>query len=255
VWKFAPPAASGEGSISGLEFDFKGGGVKSTVRMQWTEIPLQPQGQLPGMRSNAPAAQYTLRTDPINPPANIKTIFIVPAPREATGFLYQHLLNATREKNIPGIVNLASIVDKRITNLVPLVESGQGQVYADIGLDRLMPITVMGAGFSNMLQIAVAIVETKSQVIIIDEIEDGLHYTTYPQIAQALIRFATTVDVQFFLSTHSAEFLDAFVAVARSLDFSDVCSLRIADRSGRKVVTRFDASDLNNAKEIELDVR
>ena len=255
VWKLPQANSTGLPGITGLEFDFKGAGAISTLRAKWTEMVLPAQLQQPGSHPSGPSTQYVMMTDPINATTSIRTMFLVPAPREAAAFLYQNLTNATREKNVEGIVDLAKIVDKRLTNLVPLVESGQGLVYVDVGLKRLLPLTVMGGGFSNILQIAIGIVQTKSQIIIIDEIEDGLHYTILPQLTTAIIRFASTRDIQFFISTHSAEFLDAFVASANELQFEDVCSFRIADRAGQKIATRFDARDLGNAKDVELDVR
>jgi len=247
----------GRQNISGLELDFKGAGQKVQTRGQWVEEVVSMPGSVASGIRNGPGqgTHYRFSQDPPQPKANIKVAFLIPAPRETINFVYEHLMNATREKNIPGIVRMASIIDQRVTNFVPLFENGGNQVYVDIGLERLIPLTMMGAGFANMLQIAIGIVQTRSRVIIIDEIEDGLHYTTFPKIARALIDFVQESDLQLFISTHSGEFLDAFVDVARGTNFTDVCSFRISEIVGEKIVTRFDACDLDSAKNIELDVR
>jgi AAA15 family ATPase/GTPase len=49
--------------------------------------------------------------------------------------------------------------------------------------------------------------------IFIDEIENGLHYTAYPDIWKTLFRLAIELDSQIFATTHSLEMIQAFADV------------------------------------------
>jgi len=84
-----------------------------------------------------------------------------------------------------------------------------GVVYADIGVDRLIPINVMGDGIRRILAMLAAISERKNGILLIDEIENGLHYTTLSILWKAILKAASDNNVQLFITTHSYECVQA----------------------------------------------
>ena len=78
-------------------------------------------------------------------------------------------------------------------------------IYADIGLGRLLPVQLMGEGMSRIFSLALAIASCPGGIVLIDEIENGLHYTVMEKVWRAIGAFARYYDVQLFATTHSRE--------------------------------------------------
>lgn len=108
--------------------------------------------------------------------------------------------------------DLGTIIDslKEIEpKLLDIRMGAGGMVYADIGMDRLIPINIMGDGIRRILAMLAAISEGKNGILLIDEIENGLHYTTLSILWKAVLKAASDNNVQLFITTHSYECVQA----------------------------------------------
>jgi predicted ATP-dependent endonuclease of OLD family len=83
-------------------------------------------------------------------------------------------------------------------------------IYCDIGLDRLIPVNVMGGGMYRLLSIVLAISDTQDGIVLIDEVENGFSYTSQELLWNAIFESAKEFNVQIFATTHSAECVKAF---------------------------------------------
>src|SRR5260370_15583162 len=88
-------------------------------------------------------------------------------------------------------------------SLIPMAD--KTVIHGDIGMSRLMPIPFMGEGLRRVLSIVLAIANAKDGVVLIDEIENGLHYSVHKQVWQAIAAAARNNNVQVFATTHSWE--------------------------------------------------
>lgn len=97
-------------------------------------------------------------------------------------------------------------IDSRIEKIVL---GSNNTIYFDLGNDfhSLMPINLMGEGIQRLMTILVAMAHTAGAIVQIDEIDDGLHYTTLRILWKAVLQAAREYDVQVFATTHSAEAL------------------------------------------------
>jgi len=99
------------------------------------------------------------------------------------------------------------------TNILDLKLGRKDTIYCDIGLNELVPISVMGDGTLRTLSIILTIFNTKDGVVLIDEIDNGLHYTTQKIIWEGIFKAARQFNVQIFATTHSFECVNAFNSV------------------------------------------
>ncbi len=76
-------------------------------------------------------------------------------------------------------------------------------------LSNAVNIKSMGKGFYSYLTIISSIL-AGSKIIIIDEIENGIHYTLLETLIRNILKISMENEVQFFISTHSKEFLEVF---------------------------------------------
>jgi len=113
-------------------------------------------------------------------------------------------------------------------------------IYVDIGLSRLLPVSVMGAGFFHVLKIALSLAEVDRGLVLIDELEDGLHYLTFPKLIGTMLETVSQKwDVQIFVTTHSRELIDAALAVINEKGFEDFCLINLVpSKEGMTILPR-----------------
>jgi AAA15 family ATPase/GTPase len=112
-------------------------------------------------------------------------------------------------KQIDLIVDVLKEIDDSLVNL----SLGKDVIYCDIGFDRLMPINVMGDGMYRLLAIVLAISTQQNGILLIDEIDTGLHYSAQEILWNVIFKSAKKFNVQIFASTHSLECIKAFSSI------------------------------------------
>lgn len=130
--------------------------------------------------------------------------------------------------------NLLAKVDPRIKKIRvdPGTDGSQdgNQVIVDIGLSELMPLTQIGQGVNRLMSILADIIGESPDVLLIDEVENGLHHSVQQQIWTGLAEAAEKLNVQIFATTHSDECLRAANAAFQSrpnYDFSVIQLFRV----------------------------
>ena len=104
---------------------------------------------------------------------------------------------------------LLSKIDSRIKKVrIHPAEDGN-QVVVDVGLSEMLPLAQLGQGVYRLATILADIIGEKTDVLLIDEIENGLHHSVQKQIWAGLAEVAKELNVQIFATTHSGECLDA----------------------------------------------
>ena len=103
------------------------------------------------------------------------------------------------------IIELLRLVEPRLKDLTVVVRAGNPTIWGDIGIGTPLPIQLMGDGLCRWLLLAQAIPRSPSGVVLIDEIENGIHHTAMVEIWPNIAILARKYDVQVFATTHSAE--------------------------------------------------
>lgn len=76
--------------------------------------------------------------------------------------------------------------------------------------DSLVLLSSLGEGINRYIAILCAIWANKDGVLLIDEIENGIHYTNYKKLWQIIFRASIDANCQLFITTHSKECISAF---------------------------------------------
>ncbi|HEY7428039.1 MAG TPA: AAA family ATPase [Gemmataceae bacterium] len=104
------------------------------------------------------------------------------------------------------ILPALQLLEPRLQRLSLIPFAGKPVIHGDLqGLDRLIPMPLMGEGVRRVLSIVLAIANTAGGVVLIDEVENGLHYSVLKDVWQAIALAARRADVQVFATTHSWE--------------------------------------------------
>jgi hypothetical protein len=120
-----------------------------------------------------------------------------------------------------------------------------------LGKQRV-PIGSMGDGMWRLLGIALASVGAKNGLLLIDEIDTGLHYSVLTKMWRLVLETARRLDVQVFATSHSRDCVEALAEITQD-DRHDI-SLQRIERDNPCAIA-FTEAELHRAAERGLEVR
>lgn len=147
------------------------------------------------------------------------------------------------------------ILEPRLRQLKALPFAGTSIIHGDVGDRRNLPIAFMGEGLVRLLSILLRLNTATDGVVLIDEIENGLHYSVMEKVWAAIGYAARQHNVQVFATTHSWE---CITAAHRAFSANDVYDFRLhrLERSGEDMrVVTLDQQMLDAAIDVGLEVR
>jgi AAA15 family ATPase/GTPase len=128
-------------------------------------------------------------------------------------------------------------------------------MYGEIGLDQMLPVSLMGDGLGRVLGILVRMANTPGGIVLIDEIENGLHYSLLSDFWRAIGDAAERFNCQVIATTHSYECIrEAHSAFSQS-DGYDFLLHRLDRIDSGIEATTYDKAALSAAIKAEFEVR
>jgi AAA domain, putative AbiEii toxin, Type IV TA system/AAA ATPase domain len=147
------------------------------------------------------------------------------------------------------------LLEPRLKRLLLLLVGDESIVHADLGLDEPIPVPAMGEGTGRLLALLLGILAARGGVVLIDEVENGIHYSALVDVWKAIAAAARSADVQVFATTHSWE---CIVAAQRAFTESEPYDFRLQrlDREGGSIrALSYDEEVLDAALTSGLEVR
>jgi len=123
-----------------------------------------------------------------------------------------------------------------------------------------IPLSSMGDGMLRVLQLLLAMYPAKGGYFLVDEFENGLHYSVQEGLWKLLFDLAIRMDIQVFATTHSSDCIAAFANVARARIDSNGCLFRLKriddqEIGDRIIATAFSEDQLVLAQDAQVDLR
>jgi AAA15 family ATPase/GTPase len=142
------------------------------------------------------------------------------------------------EENI--VRDTLAIFNADITNIIfvqsPEKENERVAILKIKGKAKAVPLKAMGDGVSRILQIFLSALKARNGFLLIDEFENGLHYSIQEEVWEKLFKLAKEFDIQVFATTHSEDAVKAFTMVAvtnKEVDGKLIALGRSAGKSNR----------------------
>ncbi len=82
------------------------------------------------------------------------------------------------------------------------------------GISKPVPLNSMGDGMSRVLHIILSLLNAKDGILLIDEMENGLHYRIQESLWRIIFEFSTKLNIQVFVTTHSWDVIESFSKIA-----------------------------------------
>lgn len=162
------------------------------------------------------------------------------------------------KKQLGKIISVLQHIEPSVTD----IRIGRNSlIYVDIGKPTLFPMNIMGDGIRRILSILAVVADMQDGVLLVDEIENGLHYSSLAILWKALFVACREYNVQLIATTHSYECIEAFSNTYASIDLAaesegDGIRLYRLDRQGdTHQVFSYTTSMLQAGLDAEFEVR
>lgn len=138
---------------------------------------------------------------------------------------------------------------------LPSEGSGRGSdfVVKLRGVRDRVPMGSLGDGMRRLLALAMTLVQSRGGVLLVDEMDTGLHYSVMPALWRLVLETARRLDVQVFATTHSRDCLEGIAALPPDVLGDDLAVYRL--ERGNPVAVRYAGAEMAIAAEAALEVR
>jgi hypothetical protein len=147
------------------------------------------------------------------------------------------------------------ILEPRLQKLSSPVLAGKPVIHGNIGLSRQVPLPLMGEGLRRLLSILLAIANVPNGIVLIDEIENGLHYSVMKGVWKAIGQAARAANVQVFATTHSWECIQAAHHAFKENGPYELRYHRLDRADDGIIVKSLDEELLERVQDTDLEIR
>lgn len=121
--------------------------------------------------------------------------------------LYGKVILARKKKQL---LELLQKIEPRLESLDAVSPDGEQRIYADIaGLPQALQMLQLGHGFNRLLVLFAQLLVSESKLVLVDEVENGIHYSALPTLFEGIKLVAKERDIQSLITTHSWDCLRA----------------------------------------------
>jgi hypothetical protein len=177
-------------------------------------------------------------------------------PPSALPFLWDKIVLTEAEPELiqslqflmPGLERLSFVGSERRTNRAPKAKVK--------GFAKAVPFRSLGDGVNRALGILLTLAASKAgSVLLVDEVENGIHYSAQDELWRLLIDAASRFKIQIFATTHSSDCIRAFQRATAAVPGPTGVLIRLENRAGRVVASQFDEDELRIAESERIEVR
>lgn len=117
-----------------------------------------------------------------------------------------------------------------------------------------VPLKTFGDGVNRLFGIILSLCSARNGVLLVDEIENGLHYSIQTGIWRTIFRLAGDLNVQVFATSHSWDCIRAFQEAASESPENGML-VRLSKRGETVVPTLFSEDELKIVTRDQIEVR
>lgn len=160
------------------------------------------------------------------------------------------------------VISALKLIDERVSG-VAFVEDISQEKRADEnriplvkldGVDEPLPLKSMGDGMTRLFHIVVALVNAKNGFLLVDEFENGLHWSVQPKVWDIIFKLSEKLNVQVFATTHSRDCIEGFDQIWNKYpNLGAFFRLDVKDELIK--ATEYPSETLTDAIEMDVEVR
>ncbi|MCY4020380.1 MAG: AAA family ATPase [Chloroflexi bacterium] len=144
---------------------------------------------------------------PINTVADDKSIFLPVGWRPDRQLVASQFSLADLGGKLEHLERICRLFEPKITDMRLLSPLGEPTIWARLNGIQL-PLNLMGDGMNHVCGFILAML-LNPRYLLIDEIENGIHFSLQSEVWKAIGQVARELDIQVFATTHSLEMIRA----------------------------------------------
>ena len=162
----------------------------------------------------------------------MNAVYIVADSKEKNALArYSEIVKHKKEN---AILSALQKIDNKINSIQALPDG----LYIDHSdFDELVPSNIVGDGIRRYLNIVTTVAEKPNSIILIDEIENGLHFSAHSSLWNSILSLSMDLNIQLFVTTHNIETLKYF---KEALEIKELKSLQDKSIVYSLVKTKFE---------------
>jgi AAA15 family ATPase/GTPase len=158
------------------------------------------------------------------------------------------------------VIEALQIIEPNLNKLAFIAESQyrfRRPIVTLKGSNQRFPLKSMGDGINHILSIILALVNCENGCLLIDEIDNGLHYSVQENLWRVIFDLAKKLNIQVFATTHSNDCINSFTEVLKEENNASIGGFyRMQKRkSGKIELVEYNAEELNSVSEHNIEIR
>ncbi len=159
------------------------------------------------------------------------------------------------------IISALGLIDERVSGVAFVEDISKGRssdnripLVKIEGIEEPLPLKSMGDGITRLFHIIVALVNARNGLLLIDEFENGLHWSVQPKVWDIVFQLSERLNVQVFATTHSRDCIQGFDAAWNK--YPELGTFfRLDAKNDFIKATEYTSETLTDAIDMDVEVR
>jgi len=155
------------------------------------------------------------------------------------------------------VAEIMRIIEPRLEQVRVNPSDNSARIQLE-GFPKPLPIKNFGEGLNRLLTVALGLVNAENGMLLIDEIDLGLHHSVQHQLWEIVFQKAKDLNVQVFATTHSSDCVQAFSNVANKPVYANMGNyirLQRSKKDGNIVAVEYEMEALDRSLDYNLETR
>ncbi len=101
--------------------------------------------------------------------------------------------------------------------------------------EKYLFLREFGDGIKHFLSVILALYLNKDNILYLDEIENGIHYTNLDKLWEIILTISKQQNVQVFATTHSKECIESYARVAKRLEDEEISFIDLGRNKNNEI--------------------
>ncbi|MEG4058520.1 MULTISPECIES: AAA family ATPase [unclassified Microcoleus] len=159
------------------------------------------------------------------------------------------------------VISALRLIDDRVTGVAFVEDVSRGTASDNRvplvkikGIDEPLPLKSMGDGMTRLFHIIVALVNARNGLLLIDEFENGLHWSVQPKVWDIVFQISERLNVQIFATTHSRDCIKGFYQAWNNYPTLGAF-FRLDAKNESVKATEYTSESLSDSIDMDVEVR
>ena len=159
------------------------------------------------------------------------------------------------------VISALRLIDDRVTGVAFVEDVSRGTASDNRvplvkikGIDEPLPLKSMGDGMTRLFHIIVALVNARNGLLLIDEFENGLHWSVQPKVWDIVFQLSHRLNVQIFATTHSRDCIKGFYQAWNNYPTLGAF-FRLDAKNESIKATEYTSESLSDSIDMDVEVR